>query len=623
MKRRYPIGAELGEENGKRGVSFRVWAPECKQVKVVLESSSRAQGELQLTSEADGYFAGFYEGAIAGDHYRFALDTAVGHLADPASRFQPNGPHGDSEIIDPASFQWTDDGWKGISSEGQILYELHAGTFTEGGTWRAAVEQLAELAHLGITAIEVMPVADFPGRFGWGYDGVGLFAPTWLYGRPEDFKNFINQAHLHGLGVILDVVYNHFGPDGNYLDSFAKSYFTDKYKNDWGKAINFDGSDAKAVREFFLTNARYWIEEFHLDGLRLDATQAIHDDSTPHILSEIVDTVRAAANGRNTFIVGENEPQQVGLIKPKEQGGFGLDGLWNDDLHHTAIVALTGRNQAYYTDYKGTPQEFVSAAKYGFLYQGQFYKWQNQPRGEAMLNGNTCSFVTFLENHDQVANSGRGERLHELCHPGKYRALTTHLLLAPGTPMLFQGQEFCSTVPFLYFADHQPALSKQVREGRIEFLSQFPSLSDPAIIAALADPGSPSTFQHCKLDFRQRDTNQRSYVLHKDLIRLRSRNEVLQYVLRCGRVDGAVLSEYSYLLRYFGEERGDGLLLVNLGLELDLSPAPEPLLAHPARAKWRVLFSSEDPKYGGLGAVHPETEKGWHLAAFSAVFLAS
>ena len=363
--RRYPVGAELVPG----GVHFRVWAPKRKQVAVRIESDKSLH---PLTSEPDGYFAGLVPKIGAGTRYRLALDGGDA-FPDPASRFQPEGPHGPSEVIDPAAFAWTDSAWRGAKLEGQVIYEMHVGTFTKEGTWAAAAKELPELAACGITCIEVMPIAEFPGKFGWGYDGVDLYAPTRLYGTPDDLRRFVNTAHGLGIAVILDVVYNHLGPDGNYLLQFADAYFTKKYKTEWGEPINFDGPDSGPVREYFSLNAAYWIDEFHLDGLRLDATQNIYDDTpdpAKHILTEIGRRVRTAAKGRSTIIVAENEPQHPRLVRPVEQGGHGLDGLWNDDLHHSAMVALTGRAEAYYTDYRGSPQEFISAIKYGYLYQG-------------------------------------------------------------------------------------------------------------------------------------------------------------------------------------------------------------------------------------------------------------
>jgi len=284
-------------------------------------------------------------------------------------------------IIDPAQFSWHDANWNGVKIEGQVIYEMHIGTFAAEGTWNAAGQHLKILKDLGVTVLEIMPVHDFCGRYGWGYDGVDFFAPTRLYGSPDDFRAFVDTAHSLGLGVILDVVYNHAGPEGNYLKNFAPNYFTDRYSTDWGEAFNFDGSNAAPVRDFFISNAGYWIDEFHLDGLRLDATQNIYDASEVHILAEIAAQVRRAAGGRSTIVVAENEPEETRLVRSVESGGYGMDGMWNDDFHHSAMVALTGHNEAYYSDYRGTPQEFISAAKRGFLYQGQYYSWQRQRRG--------------------------------------------------------------------------------------------------------------------------------------------------------------------------------------------------------------------------------------------------
>jgi maltooligosyltrehalose trehalohydrolase len=603
-------------------VDFRVWAPAVGSARVFLEGGAGSPSDVEMTNEGNGYFSGFHPSAAAGTLYRFQLDDEEARLPDPASRFQPDGPHGASAVVDSAVFSWTDSGWPGIRLEGQVLYEMHIGTFTKEGTWNAAREQLKELASVGITVLEIMPIADFPGRFGWGYDGVDFFAPTWLYGQPDDLRRFVDEAHAQKLGVILDVVYNHIGPDGNFLKSFSPSYFTSRYQTDWGEAINFDGESSASVREFFIANAAYWIDEFHLDGLRLDATQDIHDRSSNHILSEIADAARKAAGQRSIILTAENEPQQTNLVRSKQQGGYGLDALWNDDFHHSALVALTGRSEAYYSDYKGTPQEFISAVKYGYLYQGQWYKWQQQRRGMHALDLNPAAFVTFIQNHDQVANTARGERPNILATAGRYKAMTALLLLAPGTPMLFQGQEFAATTPFLYFCDHQAELSKMVREGRGKFLAQFRSLALPEMQHVFGDPGNPSTFEKSKLDFSERQKNAALYCLHKDLIKLRREDPVFRQQRR-GGVDGAVLSADSFLLRYFGGEHGDRLLLVNLGRDLHCDPAPEPLLAPPHNSRWTIIWSSEDPRYGGYGTYPPESEDNWRLPGNSTVVLRS
>jgi maltooligosyltrehalose trehalohydrolase len=606
------------------GTFFRVWAPRRRTVEVVIEGvdwgDRNERTHFDLTPEGAGYFSGVIQQAGAGDLYRFRLDGEDPLYPDPSSRYQPEGPHGPSQIIDPSRFEWTDQFWRGVELRGQVIYEMHIGTFTREGVWSSATRELDELSRLGITLIEVMPLADFPGKFGWGYDGVNLFAPTRLYGSPDDFRRFVDRAHALGLGVILDVVYNHLGPDGNYLREFAEDYFTDRYTTDWGAAINFDEKNAGPVREYFIANAGYWIEEFHLDGLRLDATQNIYDSSDDHILAAITRRAREAARGRTIIIVAENEPQETILVRSPEEGGYGIDALWNDDFHHSAMVAMTGRNEAYYTDYLGKPQEFVSAIKYGYLYQGQWYKWQKKPRGTSSLKIPPATFVNFIQNHDQVANSGRGERCHHLTSPGRYCAMTALTLLGPGTPMLFQGQEFAASTPFFYFADHNQELTELVRKGRAEFLSQFRNLATPGIQAVLVNPGDPLTFERSKLDLSERAQNSAIYEMHRDLLRLRREDPVLS-AQRPGGVDGAVLGDEAFVLRLFGAEGDDRLLLVNLGVDLRLNPAPEPLLAPPEGMEWRILWSSEDPRYGGLGVAPLDAEETLHLPGHAAVAL--
>jgi maltooligosyltrehalose trehalohydrolase len=607
----------VGAEPKPGGVSFRVWAPAAPSVEVLLESPPGAPASVSLDPEGDGYFSADVAGARAGTRYRFRLGDAERALPDPASRFQPEGPHGPSEVVDPTAFAWTDERWSGISIDGQVLYEMHVGTFTSAGTWAAAAGELAELARLGITVIELMPVAEFAGRFGWGYDGVDLFAPTHLYGRPDDVRRFVDRAHALGMGVILDVVYNHLGPDGNYLAAFAPEYFSDRYDNEWGDAINFDGPGSGPVREFVTANAGYWIDEFHLDGLRVDATQQMFDASPEHVLAAIVRRVREAGGRRSTLVIAENEPQHTRLLRPPAQGGYGLDGMWNDDFHHAACVAVSGRREAYYSDYRGSAQELVSAVKRGYLYQGQRSTWQGKRRGSSTSGIEPSRFVTYLQNHDQVANSARGARLHALTSPGRFRAITALLLLAPGTPLLFQGQEFTASTPFLFFADHKPELARNVRRGRAEFLDQFPSIATPEIRTRLADPAARETFAACVLDFAEREEHAETYALHADLLRMRREDPVFRAQGAHG-VDGAVLGPDAFVLRLFGPDGDDRLLLVNLGDEVALAPAPEPLLAPPERRRWEISWSSEHPRYGGSGWAPLDGEERWKFAAHAA-----
>jgi maltooligosyltrehalose trehalohydrolase len=573
----------------------------------------------RLEAEGNGYFSGLISEARTSDFYRY--EVASGAFPDPASRFQAEGPHGPSQIIDSTVFKWTDAQWQGAGRSGQAIYEMHIGTFTQEGTWSAAQAELEALRDLGVTMLEVMPIADFPGRFGWGYDGVNLFAPTRLYGQPDDLRSFINRAHELGLAVILDVVYNHLGPDGNYLRQFATAYFTDRYTNEWGDALNFDDSGSEPVRELFVENAVYWIREFHFDGLRFDATQQIFDSSEEHVLALMARRIRAAAGARQVYLTGENEPQHAKLVRDPARGGYGLDALWNDDFHHSSIVALSGRNEAYYSDHHGRPQEFISAFKYGYLYQGQRYKWQKNRRGTLAFDLQPNNFICYIQNHDQVANSLWGNRLHRKAAPGQLRAMTALLLLGPNTPMLFQGQEFAASSPFLYFGEHNAELACFIAEGRAKFLSQFPSIASPGAADLLTSPEQESTFIRCKLKLEERETHHESYNLHRDLLRVRKEDPVIGKV-DAGSYDGAVLDQCAFLVRFFSPNHGDRLLLINLGADLHLDSSPEPLLAPANEHAWTLQWSSEHPRYGGSGTPPVESEEGhWNLPGHSAVLM--
>lgn len=611
--RRYPIGAEIIED----GVSFRVWAPARQRAWVVFTGGS----EKELQREDNGYFSLHVPGLKVGDRYQYRLEGVDGLLADPVSRYQPEGPDGPSTIVDPASYVWGDQDWTGVDPENQVLYEMHIGTFTTEGTYVAAREKLACLKETGITCIELMPVNEFCGRFGWGYDGVLPYAPTRLYGTPDDLRCFIDTAHQLGIGVILDVVYNHFGTGEHFAD-FTPDYFA-KTSNEWGASINFDGENAHGVRTFIARNGAYWIDEFHFDGLRIDATQALYDNSETHIIKEIGLEARKAAGSRSIYLVAENEPQETRLVRPLSEDGYGLDALWNDDFHHSAVVALTGRNEAYYHDHKGRPQEFVSAAKYGYLFQGQRYDWQNGPRGWPGLDLRAQHFVHFIQNHDQIANSGTGERLHKLASPARMRAMTALLLLGPQTPMLFQGQEFGASSPFFYFADHSGDFGELVRKGRTEFMTQFPSLDNQAFADDMPLPSDPSTFERSKLDWSEFDSHTEAVALHRDLLALR-RQDPAFHAGREGRMrlDGSIMSETAFLLRFFGStEEEDRLLLVNLGHDLRVESFAEPLFAPPAACQWQVLWSSEDRTYGGVGIRQLEPQSRWVLTGESAVVM--
>jgi len=617
-----PAGVPVGPVIGDNGTHFRVWAPKLKKLTLVLETDGRS---VEMEPEKDGYFSVFVAGVGAGTRYRFRVDDDGNLYPDPATQSQPEGVHGPSEVVDHRAFKWTDGNWRGVKCEGQVLYEFHCGIFTPEGTWTAAMEKLPLLKDVGITCLEIMPVAAFPGRWNWGYDGVCQFAPSQNYGTPDDFRRFIDRCHALGIGAILDIVYNHLGPDGNYIPVFSDKFFNQKKMTDWGAAINFDGEQSGPVREYYIANACYWIEQFHLDGFRIDATQAIVDTSPKHILADITEAARKAGGKRDIYIINENEPQQTHLVRPINEGGFGMDALWNDDFHHSARVAVCGRSEGYYRDHPGRAQEFVSGAKYNYIYQGQRYDWQKKRRGTPALDLPPTNFVNFLQNHDQIANSGTGQRLHRIGHPGSVRAMTALLLLGPQTPMLFQGQEFAASAPFYFFADHQSELGQKVCAGRAKELSQFPSMATKAFLESVVEPCSEEAFLACKLDWSEYDKpgHREMVLLHKELLRLRREDPILSRVHRRGDIDGAVLSERAFILRFFGPDHDDRLLLVNYSYELALVPAPEPLLAPPKGKRWKPILATEEPRFGGAGIAAPDTEnEGWLFTTHCATLLA-
>lgn len=610
---------ELGAHYSGRLTHFRVWAPEGNSVEVVFE---HALPPLALERDAGGYFVGATPDARPGTLYKYRVDSR-GPWPDPCSRYQPQGVHGPSMVVDPTRFEWTDAAWRGAELAGQVIYELHIGTFTPAGTFDAAIERLEHLRDLGITLIEVMPVAECAGRWNWGYDGVQLFAPYHVYGDHDAFKRFVNRAHALGLGVILDVVYNHLGPDGNHIPFFSRHFFSKRYQTEWGEALNFDDEHANGAREFVLANACYWVREFHLDGLRLDATQSIFDASEPHILAELVARTRATAVPRSILITAENEPQCSEHLLPPERGGFGIDAMWNDDFHHTANVALRGSRDGYMRDYVGRAQEFISCAKYGFLYQGQRYDWQDKPRGSPWREAPARNCIVFLDNHDQAANRFVGQRIATRSSPPQYRALATLMLLGPQVPLLFMGQEFEASTPFAFFADHNEALRELVHKGRRESVGQFRAYADEAVQAMVPDPAAEATFLASKLDWNEASDHAAALTFHRDLIRLRRTDPVLSSTDGY-RLDGATLTERAFVLRWYAIGERDRLLVVNLEHEARFDSIAEPMIAPPRGRRWQMLFSSEAVQYGGHGVIEPVEHGGrgrWHLAAHVAVLM--
>jgi maltooligosyltrehalose trehalohydrolase len=614
--RSLPIGAEVSAD----GVSFRIWAPRRRQVYVInVDQAGQELGRHALEPESDGYFSGHVAGLHAGVLYWFCVDDESKHYPDPASRYQPKGVHGPSQVVDWRSFAWQDDEWRGAKLPGQVLYEMHVGAFTEAGDWATAIDRLGHLRDVGVTLIEVMPVAEFHGEFGWGYDGVYWYAPTHLYGKPDDFRAFVDQAHQFGLGVILDVVYNHFGPTGNYLSAFSPHYVSKRHGTEWGEALNFDGEHAAPVRQFVTSNAAHWIREYRLDGLRIDATQAIYDESAEHVLTALARAAREAAEKRSILIFAENELQTVRQVEPAEVGGNGLDGLWNDDFHHTCRVAATGHAEFYYGDYEGSAQELLSALRWGYLYQGQWNARQRRFRGSPTRRTPARRFVHFLQNHDQIANSANGLRIHMLTSPGRFRALTTLLLLGPETPMLFMGEEFAASSPFLYFADHEVDIATLVREGRWEYLRMFPRTVSFESMGALPDPADRSTFNASKLAWSECERHAEALLLHRDLLRLR-RDDSIFSRQDATMIETAVITPESGLVRWHDEADDVRLLLFNLGRDFAWQPVAQPLIAPPAGYAWQLYWSSEDPRYGGSGTGVLNI-KNWHVPGHAAIVL--
>lgn len=605
----------LGANYEDGATRFRVWAPDAQRV--VAHIAAPGPLTLALEPTQDGYFEVTTSQVGPGALYKYSIDDA-GPWPDPCSRYQPDGPHGPSEVTDITAHRWRDAGWRGAKLAGQVLYELHIGTFTTAGTFEAAAERLDYLRDLGVTMLELLPVSECPGRWNWGYDGVQFFAPYHVYGKPDDLKRFVDAAHARGLAVILDVVYNHLGPDGNYLDRFSPHYFSTRHRTEWGAALNFDGPHCHGAREFVIGNALHWLREFHLDGFRLDATQSLFDASKRHVLAELISECRQATD-RDIVFIAENETQRGEQLLPESQGGFGLDGMWNDDFHHCARVALTGSRDGYFRDYTGRAQEWLSAIKHGFLYQGQFYAWQQRLRGSPLRGVPRHACVHFLQNHDQVGNTAVGDRLHILTNPACYRAATALLLLGPQTPLLFMGQEFLASSRFMFFADHQSELRRLVHAGRRESLAQFAAYASDAIQAAIRDPGDEQTFLDSKLNWDEARTHTAALALHTDLLHIRRNDPVIAQAHRLP-IDGATLSECAFVLRWFTQDGNDRVLLVSFDRERPLDPVSEPLLAPPRHKRWQLAWASESPRYGGLGVIDPLSHDGrWRIPGHCAV----
>jgi maltooligosyltrehalose trehalohydrolase len=569
-----PFGAEVLERGGVR---FRLWAPTAREMAVELLSGGE-RTSVPMRAAADGWFEAAAAEAGPGTRYRYRVDGGRA-VPDPASRFQPEGVHGPSEVIDARSYRWRETGWRGRPWQEAVVYELHVGAFTKGGTFGAAAQHLPSLAALGVTAVEVMPVAACPGTRNWGYDGVLPFAPQASYGSPDELRAFVDAAHASGLMVLLDVVYNHFGPEGNYLGLYAKPFFTDRHHTPWGQAIDFDGASSRPVRDFFIHNALYWLEEFRMDGLRLDAVHAIEDDSDPDILEELAAVVQAGpGSDRHVHLVLENYENEAGYLEPRKNGGT-YAAQWNDDFHHAAHVLLTGEHNGYYADYARDPvHHLVRCLAEGFSYQGETSAYRGRPRGEPSAALPTCAFINFLQNHDQVGNRARGDRLAVLTEPHKLRALTAIVLLAPAVPALFMGEEFGCERPFLFFCDFVGELGDAVRLGRQRDFARFVALHEGAPeLASIPDPNALGTFESSKLDWDEAELRDHATWrdLHARLLALRHRH-VVPALSGTSTERVAMLGARAFLVQWRLGNRSALALVANLG--------DEPV--EPAAAAW-------------------------------------
>lgn len=567
-----------------------------------------------MVSGPDGYRSAHVRGVRPGARYGYLVD-GHGPFPDPCSRSQPDGPHALSEVVDPGMFPWTDQSWQRPEFSELVIYECHIGTFTPEGTFDAAIGQLARLRELGINVIELMPVASFPGRWGWGYDGVSLFAPFHGYGGPEGMRRFVDAAHAHGLAVILDVVYNHFGPDANYTGVYSSDYVSRRHQTPWGDAINFDSPGAGPVREFYRQNMLHWLHEHHVDGFRFDATHAIFDDSPVHILAELSEAAAKSHSGAGPppFLIAESHENDVRYLRPRQAGGFGFDAVWADDFHHAVRTLLLGEREGYLRGYRGNMGELARTIAQGFFYEGQRDAGYGGRRGTPARDVPWPSFVYSVQNHDQIGNHPFGERLTVTAALALVRAATALLLLLPQTPMLFQGQEWLAATPFLYFSDHHAELGRMVTEGRRREFAGFRAFNHPETRELIPDPQAESTFRASVLDPARLALGAGALgeAFHRELIALRRRDPVLREYRR-SRLPLDVTAHGDCLVVAFQSRSGRRWLVANFGKARRLSL--------PATAT-SILFDSTDGRFGGRGLPPALSGNTLRVPARAALFL--
>ncbi len=594
-----PLGATVTEQ----GVHYRVWCPQ-KSLTLHIQSDDEGQRQLKTELLEDGYQEVLDPLGLAGDRYLYCHEDQ-GQWPDPASRYQPEGVLGPSLVVDPA-YAWKDQEWKRPPFRDLVIYELHIGTFTREGTFQSAIQQLPALKELGITALEIMPLADFWGKRNWGYDGVCLYAPANAYGTPDDLRALIEAAHQHGLAVLLDVVYNHIGPAGSSLAAFSPFYFDPSKPTPWGPTFNFDGPDSKPVRDYFLWNVQYWMEEFHVDGFRFDATHAIHDTSYPHLLTELAAKVHA----RGGYVIAEDDRNNARLIEPADKGGYGFDAVWADDFHHSVRVSQTRERHSYLQNFSGTLEETVETLKHGWLFRGQLrVPGSTMTRGTEVAHVQPSALIHCISNHDQSGNRAFGERLHSSIPEASYRAISMLLCLSPYTPMLFMGQEWAASTPFLYFTDHQPELGVLVTEGRRREFAGFPEFNDAALLTQIPDPQQEETFQRAKLRWDERPLALHAGVLnlYQTCLQLRNAQAAFRPVSR-ERWDVMVIGRGIACMR-LEDWSSTYLLVFHLWPEDELAELSFSQLPWGREVtQWQLVFSSNDPSFGGQGCTLQPSE---------------
>lgn len=580
---------DLGARPQNGGARFRVWAPFAKSVGVhVVDQGTRIE---PLTPQTFGYFEGTIPNVQVGSRYRYVLDDKEA-WPDPASRFQPDGVHGPSAVIDPEAFHWTDGGWRGLPLSDLIVYELHTGTFSREGTFEGVIPYLDYLKQdVGITAVELLPVAQFPGRRNWGYDGTYLYAPQSSYGGPDGLKRLVDACHRKGLAVIMDVVYNHIGPEGNYLGKYGP-YFTERYRTPWGSAVNYDDRHSDEVRHYVISNALYWVTEYHIDGLRLDAIHGIFDFSASHVLKDLATAVHREAKklGRRILVIAESDLNDVRVIAPVSQGGYGLDAQWNDDFHHALRVVLTSERLGYYQDFSGL-RDVASAIERGFVYDGRHSAYRGRVHGNSSVGRPANQFVVFAQNHDQIGNRAFGDRLTTQLPFEALKATAAVVVLSPNIPLLYMGEEYAETAPFQYFIEHgDPELIEAVRQGRRREFAHFGWQVD------IPDPQDPATFERCRLALDKRNDQQQAMLRWtKRLIELRKTLPAFRAGDRADPEHQVWCWDEERVLVLKRGHRSDPAALVILGF----NPNPVTVDLSEPVGTWQLLLDSSSGDFGG------------------------